>query len=66
LREELRRVQQALERMSEPLRSILVERTWEGASFVEIGARRNVSAGAVRKTWARAVQEMHRLLLEIE
>lgn len=66
IREERHRVQAALARMREPLRSVLVERTWQGASFAEIGTRRNVSAEAARKTWARAVREMHKLLLNIE
>jgi RNA polymerase sigma-70 factor, ECF subfamily len=62
--EEQHRVQTALERMREPMRSILVERTWQGVSFVEIGARHDLSADAARKTWTRAVREMQRLLLE--
>jgi RNA polymerase sigma-70 factor (ECF subfamily) len=64
--EEQRRVQLALARMSEHLRSVLIERTWQGASFAEIGARRNISPGAARKAWARAVRDMQRRLLELE
>jgi RNA polymerase sigma-70 factor (ECF subfamily) len=63
LREEQYRVQTALERMPEELRSLLVERTWQGLSFAEIGQRRGVSSEAARKLWARAVREMHRTLL---
>jgi RNA polymerase sigma-70 factor (ECF subfamily) len=66
LREEQHRVQQALEQMSEPLRSILVERTWQGLSFAEIGRRRALSTEAARKTWARAVRELHKLLLLLQ
>jgi RNA polymerase sigma-70 factor (ECF subfamily) len=65
-REDQLRVQQALGRLSEPLRSVLVERTWQGASFTEIGASRNLSAEAARKLWARAVREMHKRLLDLE
>jgi RNA polymerase sigma-70 factor (ECF subfamily) len=66
VREEQRRVQAALARMSEALRSVLVERTWQGLPFGEIGQRRGLSADAARKMWARAVREMHKLLLELE
>ena len=65
-REEQRRVRLALERLGEPWRSILVERTWQGAPFAEIGARRNRSADAARKMWARAVREMRNVLATIE
>jgi len=64
-REDQQRVQLALERMNEPLRSVLVERTWQDVSFAEIGARRDLSAEAARKLWARAVREMHKRLLDI-
>lgn len=66
VREDQKRVQLALERMPEPLRTVLVERTWQGASFAEIGASRDLSAEAARKLWARAVREMHKQLLNIE
>lgn len=65
-REDQQRVQLALERLPDPLRSVLVERTWQDASFAEIGARRDLSAEAARKLWARAVREMHKRLLDIE
>ncbi len=65
-RDEQRRVRAVLERLEEPWRSVLMERTWQGAAFAEIGARRNCSADAARKTWARAVRKLQELLTDIE
>ncbi len=65
-RDEQRRVRMALEQISEPWRSVLIERTWHGAPFAEIGARRHCSAEAARKLWARAVRELRKRLAEIE
>jgi RNA polymerase sigma-70 factor (ECF subfamily) len=62
-REEQHRVQAALEQMPEELRSLLIERTWQGLSFAEIGHRRAISSEAARKLWARAVRQMHKTLL---
>jgi RNA polymerase sigma-70 factor (ECF subfamily) len=64
--EDQRRARIALEQLEEPWRSVLIERTWQGAAFAEIGARRNCSADAARKLWARAVEKMGRILQEIE
>lgn len=66
MREERRRVQAALDQLPENLRAVLVERMWEGATFAEIGQRRNVSAAGARKMWGRATREMHKLLATIE
>lgn len=65
-RDEQRRVQIALEQMPEPMRSVLIERTWHGDSFVDIAARRGCTADAVRKTWVRAVRKMRHLLAGID
>jgi RNA polymerase sigma-70 factor, ECF subfamily len=64
--DEQQQVRMALERMDESLRSILIERTWRGDSFVDIAARRNCSADAVRKLWIRAVRQMRVLFDDIE
>jgi DNA-directed RNA polymerase specialized sigma24 family protein len=52
--------------MPEPMRAILIERTWHQVPFAQIGARRGITAEAARKAWARAVREMHRVLLDLE
>ena len=65
-REEQRRVQAAIAQLREPLRSVLIARTWHGASFAEIGQQHGCSADAARKTWSRAVQAMQKLLAQIE
>ncbi len=64
--EEQWQVRLALSTMDESMRSVLIERTWRGDSFAEIGARRNCSADAARKLWSRAVRQMRQLLIEIE
>jgi RNA polymerase sigma-70 factor (ECF subfamily) len=64
--EEQRHVRLALERMDEPMRSILIERTWRGESFAAIGARRGTTADGARRGWIRAVRKMRTLLAEIE
>jgi len=64
--DEQRRVRLALEKLKEPHRTVLVQRTWHGASFAEIGAQLGCSADAARKTWTRAVYAMEQLLAEIE
>lgn len=64
--DEQRRVRLALEQLKEPYRTVLIERTWHGASFAEIGAQLGCTADAARKTWTRAVYAMEQLLAEIE
>ena len=66
LTDEQRRVRQALEQVEEPWRSVLVERTWQGMTFAEIGARRNCTAEAARKLWGRAVGKMREALARID
>ncbi len=55
--DEQRRVRLALQYVQEPWRSVLVERIWQGATFAEIGVRRNRSAEAARKLWVRGVRK---------
>jgi len=64
--DEQRRVQIALEQLGEPWRSVLIERTWDGDSFADIGARRNCSPAAARMLWVRAVGKMQRYLSLLE
>lgn len=65
-RDDQRRVHLALERVGEPWRSVLIERTWNGDAFSELAARRNCSAAAARMLWVRAVGKMRRILAQIE
>lgn len=64
--DEQRRVREAIERLNEPMKSILLERSFQGVSFAEIGARYDCSADAARKTWLRAVRKLQLLLTQIE
>jgi RNA polymerase sigma-70 factor (ECF subfamily) len=57
-REEARQVQQALERLPEDYRRVLVLRFQEDRSFEEIGRLMNLSANAARKLWLRAIKRM--------
>jgi RNA polymerase sigma-70 factor (ECF subfamily) len=63
--DEARRVQVALGRLPEPLRRVLVLRTWERLSFVEIGAELKKSADAARKLWGRAVRRLEEELCQV-
>jgi RNA polymerase sigma-70 factor (ECF subfamily) len=56
--DEARRVQAALARVPEPLREVLVWRTWEHRSFADIGGTLDKSADAARKMWGRAVRRL--------
>ena len=64
--DEQRRVRLALDQLKEPHRTVLIERTWRGASFAEIGLKLGCSDEAARKTWTRAVYAMEQLLADIE
>ncbi len=64
--DEQRRVRLALAQLGEPHRTVLIQRTWNGASFAEIGALVGCSAEAARKTWTRAVCTVEQLLAKIE
>lgn len=63
--EDQRLVHAVLEKLPETARAIIIERTWQGASFAEIGARRGISSDAARKAWARAVLKMQGFLQEL-
>ena len=65
-RDDQRRVNIALERIGEPWRAVLIERTWDGDAFSRIGARRNCSAAAARMLWVRTVGKMRKILAQIE
>jgi RNA polymerase sigma-70 factor, ECF subfamily len=52
----------AIDRLPPSLHRVLVMRTWERASFVEIGLALEMSADAARKQWCAA---MHRLQREL-
>ncbi len=64
--DEARRVRDALDKMPALLRDVLVERTWQRATFAEVGARRGCSAQVARNLWGRAVRQMKLLLDEIQ
>ncbi len=55
-------LEQALARLPEQQRQALVMRSTEGLTFAQIGARLGCSAGAARKLWGRAAEELARLL----
>ena len=61
-RDEQLRVRAAIEKLDEPLKSILFERNWQRLSFVEIAARHDCSPDAARKTWSRAIRKLQILL----
>ena len=63
--DEAQRVRAAMARLPEPLRMVLVLRTWERKSFVEIGVELNISPDAARKLWARAVRRLEEKLHNI-
>ncbi len=64
-REEELRVQAALGRLADPLRTVLILRTWERRSFAEIGVEIARSAEASRKLWSHAVRQLERELRQI-
>lgn len=57
------RLRAALSRLSKPMQEVLVLRTWERQSFVEIAAQLDGTPDSVRKLWGRAVR---RLQLELQ
>jgi DNA-directed RNA polymerase specialized sigma24 family protein len=64
-REEQRLVRAGLARMGEPLRSVLVERACQGATFAEIAALHGWTLKTARTKWGRAVRQLRRLLAEV-
>jgi RNA polymerase sigma-70 factor, ECF subfamily len=61
-REEASEVRQALGRLAEDHRQVILWRNWERLSFEEIGQRLGRSAEAARKLWTRAVDELAKTL----
>jgi RNA polymerase sigma-70 factor (ECF subfamily) len=60
--ERARAVRQALDRLPEDYRQVLLLRFQEGLSFEEIGRRLGRSANAAEKLFARAIQQMEKEL----
>ncbi len=56
--EEAARLNAALGRLPDDYRRVIVLRNWEERSFAEIGAAFGRSAEAVRKLWARAIEQL--------
>jgi RNA polymerase sigma-70 factor (ECF subfamily) len=52
------RLRQALQRLPKPMRDVLILRTWERQTFVEIAAQLESTPDAVRKMWGRAVRRL--------
>jgi RNA polymerase sigma-70 factor (ECF subfamily) len=61
-REERNRVRQALARLPEHYRSVIVWHHREGLTFAAIGARLNRSPDAARSLWWRALQHLKQVL----
>ncbi len=60
--EEEKLVQQCLARLSEIDQQVLILRSWERRTFVEIGQTLGRSTEAARKLWSRAVERLGREL----
>ncbi len=52
------RLQEALSRLPEAMQEVLILRTWERQSFVEIATKMQGTPDSVRKLWGRAVQRL--------
>jgi RNA polymerase sigma-70 factor (ECF subfamily) len=59
-REQAAAIERALERLPDHYREIVLLRSFERQTFVEIGERLNLSADAVRKTWCQAIKRLRR------
>lgn len=62
-REEMRAVEQALDRLVPDQRAVVWMRHWEGLSFDEIAARVGSSEGAVRKMWYRGIERLEAMMV---
>jgi RNA polymerase sigma-70 factor, ECF subfamily len=58
------RLREALQRLPKPMRDVLILRTWERQTFVEIAAQLEATPDAVRKMWGRAVRRLQAELRE--
>jgi RNA polymerase sigma-70 factor, ECF subfamily len=56
--EERARVLQAIERLPEDYRQVILARSFDGLSFDEVGARLGRSADAARRLWVRALDRL--------
>jgi RNA polymerase sigma-70 factor (ECF subfamily) len=63
-RDEIQFLHGALERLPKPMRDVLVLRTWERRTFVEIAAELEGTPDSVRKMWGRAVCRLQAELRE--
>ncbi len=52
------RLREALQRLPKPMQDVLILRTWERQTFVEIAAQLEATPDAVRKMWGRAVRRL--------
>ncbi len=57
-REEVESLRAALEQLSPEHRQVIALRSWERLPFAEVGRRMDRSSEAVRKLWARAVEQL--------
>lgn len=62
-REDVAAVSRALATLPPHHRALIEMRYWQGLSFIEIGARLDRSADAVRKAWYRAVENLEAALV---
>jgi RNA polymerase sigma-70 factor (ECF subfamily) len=64
--EQLLNIERALGQLAEDHRNVVIWRNRDGCSFEEIGRRLGRSAGAARKLWSRAIQQLQeRLVSEV-
>jgi RNA polymerase sigma-70 factor (ECF subfamily) len=64
--EQVRRVQQALARLADTDREVLLMRHYEELSYDEIGAILGIEAATARKRSGRALVRLHKVLTELE
>jgi RNA polymerase sigma-70 factor (ECF subfamily) len=61
-RERSEALEQALRRLPEHYRQVLLLHTWEELTFAQVGERLRCSAEAARKLWGRAAEELATVL----
>ena len=62
LQEEALVLREAISRLPDDYRTIIMLRNWERLSFEEVGSRMNRSPDASKKLWARAIQRLQKEL----
>jgi RNA polymerase sigma-70 factor (ECF subfamily) len=65
-REEVNRLQQAIDRLSADDREVIDLRNWQRLSFADIGQRTGRSAEAARKLWSRAIARLQSELEKLQ